>query len=270
MAEQQSILLVGCGNMAGAMLDGWLAAGVPAERFTVADPAERELPGGVTRLPAIPAAGSFDIVVLGIKPQILAQVAPQVAPLTAGATLVSILAGVELDVLEAQFPGALGIVRLMPNLSAALGKSPLAMAERGLDENGRDAITSLLKPLGTPEWIAEREFDLVTALAGSGPAFVYRFIDALGEAAAGLGLEEGTARRLALATVEGAAALAAASPHDPAELARRVASPGGVTQAGLDALDEAAALPTLLQKTLRAAQDRSAAMAEEARRGRSA
>jgi pyrroline-5-carboxylate reductase len=269
MAEQQSVLLVGCGNMAGAMLDGWLAAGLAAEQFTVADPAERELPAGVARMSTVPAAGSFDVVVLGIKPQILAQVAPQVAPLAAGATLISILAGVELDVLEAQFPGASGIVRLMPNLSAALGKSPLAMAERGLDPRGREAITQLLAPLGTPEWIAEREFDLVTALAGSGPAFVYRFIDALGEAAAALGLEEGTARRLALATVEGAAALAAASPHDPAELARRVASPGGVTQAGLDALDEEAALPALLQRTLRAAQDRSAEMAGEARFSRS-
>jgi pyrroline-5-carboxylate reductase len=268
MAVQQSILLVGCGNMAGAMLNGWLAGGLPAERFTVADPAERELPAGVTRL-AVPPEGSFNFVVLGIKPQILAQVAPQVAPLVSGATLISVLAGVELDVLAAQFPGALGIVRLMPNLSAALGKSPLAMAERGLDERGRDAIMQLLAPLGTPEWIAEREFDLVTALAGSGPAFVYRFIDAFGEAAAALGLEEGTARRLALATVEGAAALAAASPYDPAELARRVASPGGVTQAGLDALDEGAALTALLHKTLQAAQDRSAAMAEEARRSRS-
>lgn len=270
MAQQRSILLVGCGNMAGAMLQGWLAGGLAAEQFTVADPAARELPSGVTGLTEVPAAGAFDVVVLGIKPQILSQVAPQVAPLAAGATIISILAGVELDVLEEQFPSAAGIVRLMPNLSAALGKSPLAMAERGLDQTARDGMARLLAPLGTPEWIAEPEFDLVTALAGSGPAFVYRFIDALGEAAADLGLEEGTARRLALATVEGAAALAAASPHDPAELARRVASPGGVTQAGLDALDEGAALTALLHKTLRAAQDRSAEMAGEARRSRSA
>ena len=95
---------------------------------------------------------------------------------------------------------------------------------------------------------------------------MYRFIDALGAAAAGLGLPLDQAQRLALATVDGAAALAAQSPHDPAELARRVASPGGTTQAGLDALDEGDSLRTLLEKTLRAASDRSAEMAAEARR----
>ena len=123
----------------------------------------------------------------------------------------------------------------------------------------------LLEPLGAPEWIDEEEFDLVTALAGSGPAFVYRFIDALALAAAELGLPEDKAKRLALAMVDGAAALAAASEHDPGELARRVASPGGVTQAGLDALDQGDSLRELLVTTLRAARDRSAEMAAEAR-----
>src|SRR5690606_1162836 len=127
-----------------------------------------------------------------------------------------------------------GLVRLMPNLAAALGKSPIGVAGRGLDPARRDAIMALLAPLGAPEWVEEGEFDLVTALAGSGPAFVYRFIDALSAAATELGLDEAKSRRLALAMVDGAAALAAASPHDPGELARQVASPGGVTQAGLE------------------------------------
>ena len=106
---------------------------------------------------------------------------------------------------------------------------------------------------------------VITALAGSGPAFVYRVIDALAAASAELGLPGDKARRLALAMVEGAAALAAASPRDPGELARRVASPGGVTQAGLDALDEGDSLRLLVEKTLRVARDRSAEMAAEAR-----
>jgi pyrroline-5-carboxylate reductase len=262
-----SILLVGCGNMAGAMLQGWLATGLAPERFTVADPAPRELPPGVRKLDAIPGEGEFDAILLGVKPQSLAAVAPLVEPLAGpGAVVLSILAGVELEVLEGYFPRPAGLVRIMPNLAAALGKSPMALAERGLGESGRAGVFELLDPLGTPEWIGEEEFDLVTALAGSGPAFVYRFIDALAAGAAELGLPADKARRLALAMVEGSAALAAASPHDPGELARRVASPGGVTQAGLDALDEGGSLQRLIEETLRAARDRSAEMAAEARR----
>lgn len=262
-----SILLVGCGNMAGAMLQGWLAAGLPPERFTVVDPAARELPAGVRSLPAVPHDEHFDAILLGVKPQVLADVAPQAEPAAGpGTTLFSILAGVELAVLVAQFPRAGGLIRVMPNLAAALGKSPMALAARGLDQAARDAASALLAPLGTPEWIDEAEFDLVTALAGSGPAFVYRFIDALAVAAGELGLAEDKAKRLALATVDGAAALAAASPHDPGELARRVASPGGVTLAGLEVLDRDDSLRRLLERTLRAARDRSAEMAAEVRR----
>lgn len=261
-----SILMVGCGNMAGAMLQGWLAAGFDPARFTIADPAPRDLPQGVSHLAAIPAAGQFDAILLGVKPQMLGDVVPPVAALAGpGTVILSMLAGVELAVLRASFPNALALVRLMPNLAVALGKSPVALAEEGLDAAGREAALALFAPLGTPEWVAEAEFDLVTALAGSGPAFVYRFIDALGSAAAQLGLPADKAGRLALSMVEGAAALAAASPHDPAELARRVASPGGTTQAGLDVMDADGAMLRLAEATLRAARDRSAEMAAEAR-----
>jgi len=266
LANFHTILIVGCGNMAGAMLHGWLASGADPARFAVSDPFARELPEGVRRLDALPQDETFDAILLGVKPQLLAEVAPQVAPLArAGTTLLSILAGVELAVLGTHFPEAGAIVRLMPNLSAALGKSPIALAANGLDEAAQGAVSALLAPLGTPEWIDEADFDLVTALAGSGPAFVYRFIDALAQAAATLGLPAEQAARLALATVDGAAALAAVSPHDPGELARRVASPGGVTQAGLDALDHGDALGTVIEATLRAARDRSAEMAAAAR-----
>lgn len=266
MTTFDSVLIVGCGNMAGAMLQGWLAAGFDPARFTVVDPADPELPPEVRSLPAMPEGERFDAILLGVKPQLLGEVAPQVELVAGSDTVViSILAGAELEVLAKHFPRAGGILRVMPNLAAALGKSPMALAGSGLDEGARKAATQLLAPLGTPEWIAEEEFHLVTALAGSGPAFVYRFIDALAAAASDLGLATDQAGRLAVATVEGASALAAMSPHDPGELARRVASPGGTTQAGLDALDEGEALRKLLEKTLRAARDRSAEMAEEAR-----
>ncbi|HEX7751175.1 MAG TPA: pyrroline-5-carboxylate reductase [Novosphingobium sp.] len=260
----EKILLIGCGNMGGAMLAGWLAAGADPARFTVVDPMLAESPAGVTLLRALPE-GRFDAVLLGVKPQLLDAVASDLARLTHGTVVLSILAGIELASLAARFPEARGHVRIMPNLAAAIGKSPVALAAQGLDAAARAAVTMLMQPLGTPEWLDESQFDAVTALAGSGPAFVYRFIDALVSGAVALGLPAEQAQRLALATVEGAGLLAAASPHAPAELARRVASPGGTTQAGLDVLDEGEALSRLLAATLKAAADRGAEMAKAAR-----
>ena len=259
------ILLIGCGNMGGAMLAGWLASGMDPGTFTVVDPVLGQAPAGVTLLRDLPDA-HFDAVLLGIKPQLLGEVALAVAGLAGSETTVlSILAGVELASLAARFPAAKGLVRIMPNLAAAIGKSPIALAQRGLGAADMAQVTALMTPLGTPEWFDESQFDAVTALAGSGPAFVYRFIDALAAGATALGLPADQAQRLALATVEGAGALASASEHAPGELARRVASPGGTTEAGLKALDADAALARLVAATLKAAADRSAEMSAAAR-----
>lgn len=262
-----AMLIFGCGNMGGAMLAGWLAGGADPQGFTVVDPGLPQAPAGVELLREVPAGRHFDTVLLGVKPQLLDSVAPALAGVVdQGTVLLSILAGVELASLAARVPQAGAIVRVMPNLAAAIGKSPLALFGQGLDEAGRASITALLAPLGSPEWLAaESEFDLVTALAGSGPGFVYRFIEALAAGATALGLDPAQAERLAVATVEGAARLAAASPHSPAELARRVASPGGSTQKGLDVLDADGALLNLMTATLRAARDRNAEMAAAAR-----
>ncbi len=265
MNNLDKILLIGCGNMGGAMLAGWLASGMEPSRFTVVDPFLAEAPPGVELLRDLPDR-SFDVILLGVKPQLLGEVAPQLGRLAGAETiLLSILAGVELGSLAARFSGARGLVRIMPNLAAAIGKSPIALAARGLDEADRERVQALMAPLGTPEWFDESLFDAVTALAGSGPAFVYRFIDALAAGAAALGMAPDQAERLALATVEGAGALASASPHAPGELARRVASPGGTTEAGLLVLDAEAALARLVAATLKAAADRSAEMAAAAR-----
>ncbi|SFF84775.1 pyrroline-5-carboxylate reductase [Novosphingobium sp. CF614] len=268
MNRFQNILLVGCGNMAGAMLSGWLAGGIPASRFTVVDPCRTGLPEGVTLLRELPT-GRFDAILLGIKPQGLDDVAPALAALAGRETvLFSILAGVEFASLAARFPRAGAIVRIMPNLAAAIGKSPIALDARGLDETGRAAVTALMAPLGTPEWLAgEHLFDAVTALAGCGPAFVYRFIDSLASGAVALGLDEGQSRRLALAMVEGAALLAGTSEFSPGELADKVASPGGSTRAGLDVLDAEGALAKVVAKAMAASRDRNAEMAAAARKG---
>ncbi len=253
------VLIVGCGNMGGAMLAGWLAAGRDPAGFTVVDPLLAEAPSGVTLLRELPA-GPFGAILIGIKPQAFGDLAPTLEALVGPETvMLSILAGIDLATLTACFPRARGVVRVMPNLAAALGKSPVALAGTIAD---RDAITALMAPLGTPEWFADdRLFDALTALVGSGPAFVYRFLDALAGGAATLGIEAAQAQRLALAMVEGATALVAASDRAPAELAARVASPGGTTAAGLAVLDADRALERLIAATLAAARDRGTELA---------
>lgn len=266
-----SLLVIGCGNMGGAMLEGWLTAGLDPAAVTVVDPVLERAANGVSLfrdVSDLPEGYVPDALLLGIKPQLIDQVAPSLLGLVSPTAMVlSMLAGVELDTLRARLPGAKGYVRIMPNLSAAIGKSPVALAASdGLQSAERDQISAFMSPLGTPQWIAEEQFDLVTALVGSGPAFVYRFIDALAAGSIELGLPKEQAQALALAMVEGAALLAASSPYGPGELADRVASPGGTTRAGLDVLDNERALFQLVENTLRAARDRGAEMAEEARK----
>lgn len=264
-----TILIVGCGNMGGAMLAGWLRGGADPARFTVVDPVLPEAPAGVRLLRDVPQGERFDAVLLGVKPQLLDAVAPSVLPAIGASTLVlSILAGAELASLAVRLPGAAGYVRIMPNLAAAIGKSPIGLAGLGLDEDAHASVSELLAPLGTPEWFDESLMDAVTALAGSGPAFVYRFIDAMASAGAAIGLPREQADRLALAMVEGAGILASGASGagvSPGELARRVASPGGTTEAGLKVLDAGDAMARLAEATLRAARDRGAEMAAAAR-----
>ncbi|QUL36539.1 pyrroline-5-carboxylate reductase [Erythrobacter sp. JK5] len=252
------LLLIGCGNMGGAMLAGWLASGIDPARFAVLDPALESVPDGVALFREPGEASGHDAVLLGFKPQQLGALGPELQSLTGqGVTVYSLLAGITLDQLGSAFPKAAAHVRVMPNLAARIGKSPVILCERGLADRG--PTSSLFDRLGSVVWLAdETRFDLVTALAGSGPGFVYRFIDALAAAASELGLDPATAQDLALATVEGASALAARAELSPGELADRVASPGGMTREGLDVLDRDNALRALLVDTLRATRDRGA------------
>jgi pyrroline-5-carboxylate reductase len=262
------LLIIGCGNMGGAMLAGWLAAGESPSRFSVLDPALPGAPEGVTiyRSAGDAAAAGHDAVLLGFKPQQLGQLGPGLQGLTGkGAIVCSLLAGITLDQLSKAFPEASAHLRVMPNLAAAIRKSPVILSARGLAEPPRAAAFALFDALGSAVWLEdEAQFDLVTALAGSGPGFVYRFIDALAGAAIDLGLDEATASALALATVDGAASLAAASDVSPAMLADRVASPGGMTREGLNVLDAGTALRRLLTDTLKATRDKGAALSRGA------
>lgn len=260
------ILLIGCGNMAGAMLARWLEAGLNPADVTVVRPSGVAPAAGVRTLTAPPdAAPAPRLVMLGVKPQMLDQVTPLVAPIVGPETLLlSILAGTELASLRQRFPEAGAVVRAMPNTPVAIGRGVVAL--HGDAAAFRNELERLLQPLGLLEWMADEAlFGAATALAGSGPAFVFRFAGALAEAGQRLGLAEGQALRLALATVDGAAGLALASAESPALLADRVASPGGMTRKGLDVLDAGEALRDLILRTLEATERRGREMAQETR-----
>jgi pyrroline-5-carboxylate reductase len=218
-------------------------------------------------LPALPDEAPPTMLMLGVKPQVLGEVAPGLQAATTGAMLLSILAGTTTTTLTQLFPGARGVARIMPNLPVAIGKGAVALhAAASVDDH--NAVANLVAPLGLVEWIADEHlFDAVTALSGSGPAFVYRFIDALAQGGAALGLPADQAARLALATVEGAALLAAASDVSPAALTERVASKGGSTRKGLDVFDTNDALVELAKAALIAAEQRNREMADLTRSG---
>lgn len=249
------------------MMHRWIASGiVQPEKLVVIDPGQPSVPDGVTHLSAPSADDLPDIVVLAIKPQQLDMVAPTLAPRIKDARiLVSILAGVEEAALASRFD-VTAIVRAMPNLPVSIGKGVVALFSGGADACDRVDAAALMSPLGLVEWI-EREslFDAVTALSGCGPGFVYRFIDAMAAAGEALGLSAEQALRLATATVEGSAILAADATDTPAVLADRVASPGGSTREGLNVLDDDDAMRVLMRATLAASARRNAEMAAAAR-----
>jgi pyrroline-5-carboxylate reductase len=260
--------LIGCGNMAGAMLEGWLRAGVDPEQVTVVRPSGRAPAVGVRTLTAVPEGEAPAIVLLGVKPQKLDEVAPSLAPaLDAQTVVVSILAGVELASLRARFPQVRPVVKAMPNLPVSLGRGVVELyTDAATPAEARAAVERLMAALGQAEWFEDEGlFNVASALTAAAPAFLFRFIDALAIAGAELGLEPGQAARLAAAMAEGAAALAAQSGESPEALARRVASPGGTTEAGLAVLDGEDGLKALVLRTLAASRRRGQEMAAAAR-----
>ncbi len=259
--------LIGAGNMAGAMLNRWLATGMDPASVTVVRPSGRPVADGVRVLTQVPDEPPPAMLMLGMKPQQLDQVAPTFAPALGKDTiLLSILAGAEIASLRARFPIPRNIVRVMPNTPSRVGKGATILFAEDADPAARTAVTSLMTPLGLVEWIDDESlFDIVTTLTASGPAFIFRFIAALAEGATALGMDAERAQRLAIATVEGAAALAAASDVGPRELAERVASPGGTTRAGLAVLDADDRLGRLVRDTFEATVRREQEMRAEAR-----
>src|SRR5688500_11227782 len=234
------LFLIGCGNMAGAMLEGWLAAGADPRLITVVRPSGRAPAPGIRTLTALPEDEGPALVLLGVKPQKLAEVAHALAPALERETiLVSILAGTTLATLRVYFPTPRTIIKAMPNLPVSLRKGVTELhTDSASDEIAKSETERLMKALGHVEWFEDEElFGVAGTLTAAAPAFLYRFLDALAAAGEEMGLPAGQAARLAAAMAEGAAALAAAGESTPWELARQVASPGGTTEAGLSELD---------------------------------
>jgi pyrroline-5-carboxylate reductase len=256
--------MIGCGNMAGAMLEGWLAAGADPRMITVVRPSGRPPAKGIRTLTGLPEDEAPAFVLLGVKPQKLAEIAPAVATALEPETiLVSILAGTSLATLRALFPTPRNVVKAMPNLPVSLRQGVVELyTDAAADPAGRAEVERLMAALGHAEWFEDESlFAVASALTAAAPAFLYRFLDALAAAGEELGLPAEQAARLAAAMAEGASALAARAAATPEKLARRVASPGGTTEAGLAVLDAEDGLKALVLRTLEASRQRGQEMA---------
>ena len=261
----QTLALAGAGKMGGAMLRGWLDGGLAASGVTVVEPHPS------AELAALQAERSFalnparpepaEVLVLAVKPQMLADAAPSLQGLAGPQTLaVSVIAGKTLSDLAARFPAPRAFVRVMPNTPAAVGRGAAAgFANAAVSPLQRGWTERLMRAVGVFEWVGDEALiDAVTALSGSGPAYAFALVEAMAKAGEAVGLPADLAMRLARATVEGAGELMHREPEATAETLRRnVTSPGGTTAAALGVLQGAEGLDALVARAVRAARDRA-------------
>ena len=263
-----SVLLVGCGNMGFAMLSGWQKSAklIAGEAFVVEpNDALRERvaklgSGAVADAAELPADLRPTIVIFAVKPQVMRDVVPAYRRFAErGTTFVSIAAGTGIKVFEELLGQSAAVIRCMPNTPAAIGKGMMVMVSNTpVSSQAKDFVADLLSASGKVATIDDEALmDAVTAVSGSGPAYIFHFIEALTVAAERAGLPTETARLLAMQTVYGAAALAAESGEEPGELRRQVTSPNGTTAAALGVLMGDDRLTKLLTEAVEAARLRS-------------
>ena len=264
LGRDTRVLLIGFGNMGQALVRGWLARGRSAATIRVVDTASGARAAatalGIAASERVGAPGSVpDVVVVAVKPNQLAAALAELAPLARDSVFLSIAAGKTLAQLEAGLSGGAAVVRAMPNTPAAIGQGITALVANSAVTPGQRALCDeLLAAVGATAWLDdEKDMDAVTAVSGSGPAYVFLLIECLERAAVEAGLAPELARQLALATVAGAGAYAAAAAEPAAELRRRVTSPGGTTQAALEVLGAQSGLADLISRAVRAAAKRS-------------
>jgi pyrroline-5-carboxylate reductase len=262
-----TVVLAGCGNMGYAMLSGWLKSGrLAATNVWVVEPNEalrrRAIELGshaVSSNVELPAGLSPALVVFAVKPQVMRDVVAGYKGFAGGQTsFLSIAAGTPIATLE-EILGAVPVIRCMPNTPAAIGKGMMVtVANNRVTNATRDFVADLLSASGEVAAVDdEKLMDTVTAVSGSGPAYVFHFIEALSEAGQNAGLPQSTARLLALQTVYGAASLAAESREDPGALRQQVTSPAGTTAAALSVLMGQDRLKRLVGDAVEAARLRS-------------
>lgn len=261
------ITFIGGGNMATALIGGMLARGRAASDFHVVEPAADQRARLAARFPGVVAspattAAALDgaaVVVLAVKPQQMRDAAHDLAPhlsRSAPPVVLSIAAGIRLADLERWLGGASRLVRAMPNTPALIGKGISgAFAAPGVDEAGRALAAAVLEGGGELLWVAgEHMLDAITGVSGSGPAYVFYFLEALEEAGRDLGFAAADARRLAYATFAGAIALAQGSDAPPATLRAQVTSKGGTTERALAAMERSAVKASIVAAVNAAAE----------------
>ena len=259
---------IGCGNMGGAILDGWRSGGVDLGAITVVRPSGEPVDGTRTVTNVHDAEPAPKLVVLAFKPQKLDEVAAELRQhVTDNTIVVSVLAGVETHSLRQRFPGAAAIVRAMPNLPVAVRRGVVGLYGENLDPQAQRFINDLFSALGFALWTAdEARLAALGSVAGAGPAYVARFVAALTKAGVARGLTEEIAGTIARETVLGTVWMASANNEGMASVARRVASPNGTTEAGLAVLDgDQNVLDRLIAATIDAAARRGSELAAEAR-----
>ncbi len=261
------LLLVGGGNMGTALFTGWLQIAGDLQ-VSVVDPHPSETLKSIclnphqlyATLQDVPQDQSFDIIILAVKPQSFGDVLPQLAPLASEQSVIlSIAAGKTIATIQHSLPN-ISVIRAMPNMPALIGQGmTVCVASDAVSEKQKNDATQLLQAVGDIVWIDNEDMmHAVTALSGSGPAYVFAMIEAMQQAGEANGLPAGLALQLAVKTMQGAACLAQqSSDKSPAELRRQVTSPGGTTEAALKVLQAENGLDELMEMAVAAATHRS-------------
>ena len=263
---KRRVLLVGCGKMGQALGRGWLARGQKAAGLVAIEPndvtarAARDAGIPTVRgLEEVDAAFQPDWVVLAVKPQAAAGSLTSFARFAQPATFVSIIAGTRISALRTYLGPKAAIIRAMPNTAAAVGRGmTVAVAGPGVSTGAKSECTVLLEAVGDVAWIDDEALmDAVTAVSGSGPAYVFLLIECMAEAGVRAGLAPGLAQRIARQTIVGAGELARVSPETATQLRQNVTSPGGTTEAALKVLMGSDGLQRLMTEAIAAATARS-------------